>query len=109
MSKSSRTIRGKLKEVKFPTGEVWWTFHCPGCGTGHTINHTWDFDGNYEAPTFSPSVLTFGSPWQTDVPRCHSFIRGGRIEYLTDCTHEQAGHTIDLPDWVASKPARTQN
>lgn len=93
--RTTRTTRGKVKEVAFPTGETWWTFYCPGCKKGHTINNTWDFDGNYEAPTFSPSVLTYGSPWEER--RCHSFVRSGHIEFLSDCTHELAGQTVALP------------
>lgn len=30
---------------------------------------------------------------------CHLFIKEGKIEYLSDCTHSLAGTTIDLPDW----------
>lgn len=99
-----RTIRGKLKETTFPTGEVWWAFHCPGCKRGHTITNAWEFDGNYDAPTFNPSVLTWGSPW--DAFRCHSFIKAGRIEYLSDCTHELTGQTVDLPDWAPNPKAK---
>jgi hypothetical protein len=29
---------------------------------------------------------------------CHSFVVDGRIEYLSDCTHEMAGMTVDLLD-----------
>jgi hypothetical protein len=90
-------IHGAIKEHTFDNGEVWRSFYCPGCERRHTINQTWEFDGNYEAPTFSPSVLTYGSPWQTEVPRCHSFIRAGRIEFLSDSTHKLAGQTVDLP------------
>lgn len=91
--------RGLIRENVFGDGTVWRTFWCPGCGRGHTIDQTWDFDGNYEVPTFSPSVLTYGSPWQTDVPRCHSFVRAGRIEFLSDCTHPLAGQTVDMVPW----------
>jgi hypothetical protein len=29
---------------------------------------------------------------------CHSFIRNGKIEYLSECTHELAGQTVDMED-----------
>jgi len=29
--------------------------------------------------------------------RCHSFVTDGRIQFLSDCTHEMAGQTVDLP------------
>jgi hypothetical protein len=88
-------IKGSIKEQVFENGTIWRTFYCPGCAKRHTINETWEFDGNYDAPTFSPSVLTQGSSWENRT--CHSFIRGGLIEYLTDCTHELAGQVVPLP------------
>lgn len=54
----------------------------------------WSFDGNVEAPTFSPSINLVG--------QCHYFIRAGRIEFCTDSKHELAGQTVplpDIPDW----------
>lgn len=27
---------------------------------------------------------------------CHSFVRNGKIEFLSDCTHELAGKTVEL-------------
>ena len=33
------------------------------------------------------------------VTRCHSFVREGRIEFLSDCTHALAGQTVELPDF----------
>jgi hypothetical protein len=57
----------------------------------------WDFNGDMERPTLSPSILSRremdGKPYV-----CHSFVRDGNIEFLSDCTHEFAGQTIPLPD-----------
>jgi hypothetical protein len=47
-----------------------------------------------EAPTFEPSILVEGAR-----SRCHSFVREGRIKFLSDCTHELAGQTVDLPEF----------
>lgn len=100
-----------------PSGHV--TYFCPGCRDTHTIDPTrWKWDGNRTHPTFSPSVLvTCGchSPhhksgdhcWCTydkenPVPsgfscyRCHSFVKGGMVELLADCSHENAGKTMPL-------------
>lgn len=90
-------------------GHYGYRFECPGCGDPHVIptkptDRGWDFDGNEAAPTFSPSILVHphgilnddGSVGQS--PRCHSFVRGGRIEYCSDSTHRLAGQTVDLPD-----------
>lgn len=107
------------------TGRV--VFHCPACNDTHALNIVegqhpgWSFNGDYERPTFRPSVLYQSGHYFTgqkdesgcwckynrehpDNPapftctRCHSFVTDGRIQYLTDCTHALAGQTIDLPD-----------
>ncbi len=86
-------------------------FVCPGCvedcgGTGlhmlpvNTSEHSpsWEFDGNLEAPTLSPSILTRSGGDKV----CHSFLRSGVLEFLADCTHSLAGTQVplpDLPDW----------
>lgn len=103
------------------------SFYCPGCKCEHSVRTdgsrqpNWTFNGNFDRPTFSPSVLVktghyvageSGKPcWCTYEERiggklpegfackiCHSFVRDGRIEFLGDCTHELAGRTVDLPD-----------
>jgi hypothetical protein len=65
---------------------------------------TWNMD--VEKPTLSPSILTTsyytkkdpdGTSHRVDM-KCHTFIRGGLVEYLTDCTHEFAGKTLPLRD-----------
>ncbi|HBG77502.1 MAG TPA: anaerobic dehydrogenase [Phycisphaerales bacterium] len=75
---------------------------CPACECGHLFytNHSnpkcnWIFDGNTEKPTFSPSMLVHQSACQ---PRCHSFVRNGQIQFLSDCTHKMAGQTVELPE-----------
>ena len=79
-------------------------FECPGCDMVHGISTgadpgpRWGYNGNAEAPTFTPSVLVRYN-W-SDGPRvCHSFVTDGRIQFLGDCTHGLAGQTVDLPDW----------
>lgn len=106
---------------------------CPGCerthawylqdDDGRTLNnygpdHTWQWDGNLEAPTIEASLLVHPDPPMPDPlpdgvtrvrgyrpqPRCHSFLRTGRWEFLADSEHELAGHTVDLPPlpkWLA--------
>ena len=68
---------------------------CPGCGFSHTItNKIWTLTWKDGKPTLSPSVL---SKWGRNKENiCHIFVRGGKIQYLTDCTHELAGKTIDM-------------
>lgn len=72
-------------------------FWCPGCDIAHGVNSTWAFNEDYEKPTFSPSVLATGSEWEGK--RCHSFVNQGRIQFLTDSTHDLAGQTVAIPAW----------
>lgn len=72
------------------------TFWCPGCKREHPYSiPRWQWNGDMEKPTFTPSLLCNKDDPQT---RCHLFVREGRIEYCADCHHELAGKTIDLPD-----------
>ena len=88
------TIRGKL--MILDDGKLAWD--CPGCGCMHAVNDRWQFNGNYDKPTFSPSVkVTHYHDGQGRVV-CHCFVRDGQIQYLSDCYHEMAGQTVDLPD-----------
>ncbi|MCA1934131.1 MAG: hypothetical protein LDL37_01690, partial [Asticcacaulis sp.] len=73
--------------------------------------------GDLVRPTFTPSILYTcghhcahydgGGCWCTwedrdefpdlNCVRCHSFVTDGRIEFLSDCSHDKAGQTINLP------------
>jgi len=87
-------------------------FICPGCiemlgDSGLHIlpvnskgkNPNWEWDGNLIRPTVSPSILT-----GRDSPNvCHSFLRVGIFEFLSDCSHSLAGQKVEMPDlphWV---------
>jgi hypothetical protein len=92
--------------------------NCPGCESGaHVLPVSWlpesesiesphsagkphwTFNGDFERPTFGPSVLSRGTYGEANEARvCHSFVRDGRIEFLSDCTHALAGQTVDLPE-----------
>jgi hypothetical protein len=77
---------------------VW--FWCAGCETHHAIDPTrWTWNGDNERPTFSPSVLvTYEFGVEHAPKRCHSFVREGQIQYLSDCTHALADRTVPLED-----------
>jgi len=68
------------------------SFHCPACGYRHFVDDRWEFNDDYDNPTFKPSVLVTGEN------RCHSFVTDGKIRYLNDCSHELAGQTVELPE-----------
>lgn len=73
-------------------------FWCPGCEEGHAFDERWQFDGNFDCPTFSPSLLV-ETPLRSHTKRCHSFVRAGKMEFLADCTHAKAGQTVALVPW----------
>jgi hypothetical protein len=96
-------------------------FKCPGCGQGHVIStvkregeHAWQFNGNIDKPTFTPSLLVTCGHYVQGQPqppncehcneghtccyRCHSYITDGKIQFLSDCTHHLKGQTVELPD-----------
>jgi hypothetical protein len=118
-----------LNPVNGSEGEL--LFWCPGCDGAHAVKHgagpgpRWSWNGSLDKPTFSPSILVQGmdltekgradldawreagcprrvEPFETVPTVCHSFVTDGRIQFLSDCTHELAGQTVDLPDLEAS-------
>lgn len=93
-------------------------FMCPGCDEEHCIwpkgarseGGGWDFNMNYDRPTFSPSIKIWGERyeggwknWKPGDPHwpfvCHSHIEDGQIKYCEDCTHALSGVVVDLPDY----------
>jgi hypothetical protein len=135
-----------------------WTW-CPGCDRLHPFRLApgnergvfWEWDGDLERPTFSPSLLCYSSvhlcegehePVVCEDPNCesrthtlgaivdgvllwkfpggfpegaeqvrahqaphtrepafgpcHSFLRAGRWEFLSDSAHHLAGQTVDM-------------
>lgn len=115
------SARGVLRVIEGERLGFW----CPGCDEIHVVSVApgrWTFNGDFDRPTFSPSVLVTGrrmtaegrAQWKAwcdrreagkELPlssfasediRCHSFVREGRIEFLTDCTHALAGQTVPL-------------
>ena len=100
-------------------------FKCPGCNCDHGVwtekndqaHAVWDFNGNMDAPTFSPSILVRWVETPQNLEKdekgnfikgadgrvkgakdmvCHSFITNGMIQFLGDCTHELAGKTVEM-------------
>lgn len=108
--------RGVLRKLE--GGRV--AFWCPGCREMHEVRvdgegrPCWNFNEDYDRPTFSPSILVRGVQTEIDdrgewtgewicgpdgkpLPLvCHSFVKDGRIQFLADCTHELAGKTVAL-------------
>ena len=57
------------------------------------FDERWEFNGNYEKPTFRPSMLLNSN---MSGKRNHFFVTDGKIEYLADSEHDLAGTTIDM-------------
>lgn len=98
-------------------------FQCPGCDDLHSVGQQWSWDwpddDDTDRVTISPSLLVtyaFGNGKPRNDPefaeiekRCHSFIRDGRWEFLSDSTHALAGQTVDmvpLPEWFVLQDQR---
>lgn len=74
---------------------------CPGCKMLHQVNvdksrkPCWEWDGNREYPTFSPSIKVKGVD-RKGGGICHSFLKKGVWQFLNDCTHELAGQHVEM-------------
>lgn len=112
----------KTSLAKGLDGERHLMFWCPGCDEAHgpivervkPERPLWEWNGDRDRPTLSPSILVTGVRRPTEeeyqrlirgeqVPRdprvCHSFVRDGQIQFLGDCTHALKGQTVQIPDW----------
>lgn len=83
-------IKGKLR-----LGEGGYLVYCPGCEKHHFIDQRWRFDGNFDEPTFSPSILVAPNDLRR---RCHSYIFKGKWQFLRDSCHRLAGQTVPIED-----------
>lgn len=54
----------------------------------------WTWNGDLDKPTLRPSVLTTNNAGL----RCHSWVNNGQAQFLSDCSHDLAGKTVDLLD-----------
>ena len=89
------------------------SFDCEGCGMPHSVmigegsGPRWAWNGSMETPTFTPSIHVswfepsdkdgeFDDPLKDVKKVCHSFVAGGVIQYLDDCTHRLAGQSAPL-------------
>lgn len=89
-------------------------FKCPGCEDNHQIIvGVWGWNNSLDLPTFEGSVLVGGVQWAKNQSFhrpthnveagqrivCHSFVIDGKIQFLSDSTHNLSGQIVDLPDW----------
>lgn len=107
---------------------------CQACKSGHFFytnnanegKPNWNFDGNVEMPSFTPSMhIFYNEPTVDDdeidrlmklretdksievpsvrVTTCHYYLTAGRITYMNDCQHSFKGQTVDLLDYPENK------
>lgn len=88
-------------------GDEWWGHWCPGCECAHVFyvgrskRPCWTFDGNLEAPSFTPSMRSFipadeedKTPEQT---LCHYVLTAGIINFLPDSSDHALRGPVPLP------------
>ena len=99
-----------ITSTAHPNKIVGYRFFCPGCKdlhhywivsgvagylAGGSTHPVWDFDGNLEFPTFSPSLRRTGGP-ADDPDICHLTLTSGLFHFHDDSTHELSGKQ-DIP------------
>lgn len=114
-----------MSEIIKHTSKLWerrsenksyFLFWCPGCGHGHVFwcgsgfahPQHWSFNGNFEKPTFSPSLRMFvrvakevdGKLVDTGEQKthCHLHVVDGELKYCSDNPHAMNGKTIPMQD-----------
>jgi Family of unknown function (DUF6527) len=99
-----RAMGQKIREQMTSAG-VRRQFCCQGCSDVHAVTEAWAWNGSFERPTFTPSVLVRGVGPDGRPTVCHTYITNGQVTFLPDCSHALAGKTVDLPDWPAPDAA----
>lgn len=87
---------------------------CPGCLEAHRLPDSWQFNGNVQSPTFTPSFKHSGvkrefvnnewtGEWLRDASGkpipfvCHYILTNGVLNFCADSTHALAGQSNPLP------------
>lgn len=72
------------------TGRYFFWFKCPACRTMHAFAWPdWDFDGNFQAPTFSPRLAAN--------PSCVAWLQAGMLTFSSASKHHMVGKVVQLP------------
>lgn len=89
---------------------------CPACREMHRLPDTWQFNGDVNNPTFTPSFKHKGmktindanGKWTGEWERtstgnpipfiCHYILTNGILNYCADCTHSLANKNVPLPE-----------
>ena len=108
--------RGVLRPNEDPQHLGFW---CPACEQLHVYDERWRFDGNWDKPSFAPSLRTSCGHYVPNTPRmpdgrcgwcvraeehgrpsicrmCHLFVTEGKIIFCPDCSHDLRGQTVEM-------------
>lgn len=94
-----------MSKIRIKTVQ-YFDFYCPACKMLHTVSDVSGWNVGYDLlkPTITPSVLN-RTPTLNDETGiyefkdiCHLNVTNGVIYYHSDCTHEMAGRTVELPE-----------
>ena len=83
---------------------------CPACQVEHNFlldaryaytgsgvpASIWEFNGDYEKPTFTPSMGANMKGQFPGRPRCHSFLTDGQWHFMDDSSHGLAGQVVEM-------------
>lgn len=86
-----------LRFANTPNKEI--VYWCEGCGGIHSVPaDRWNFNGNCDKPTLSPSVRHFYTKPKTNeqVTTCHYHVQDGVMKYCGDCAHKLSGQNCEL-------------
>ncbi len=92
-------MKDKIELMHDGENKISYIFYCPGCKCHHMYyikgyNISWQFNGNLQSPTFTPSLrVNYGNG-----KVCHLFVTNGKIEYCSDSFHELKGKQIEMED-----------
>ena len=86
----------KTKYAMSPSGKRdGWLIWCPACGIEHHFDARWNWNGNFDKPSFMPPLKVLLDPGV-----CHFMVNSATIAFQPDCTHALRGKTVDLPEIV---------
>ena len=84
-----------------------YTHYCPGCDEAHILPDGWEFNGDVNKPTFSPSFKHEGGRFrrttgESELFVCHYVLTDGILNYCPDSSHTLRGPVPlpELPDWM---------
>lgn len=80
--------------------------YCPACERAHRFitereddpKYVWLFDGNWDVPSFGPSLLIHAGPLRLGERDeiCHSYLKNGVWWFQGDSTHALAGQHVPM-------------